>query len=130
MPSVATRAASPCDAPNVAWFSSRHASAMATGAPGAFADAACTAMLSDADDAPRLSYATAANVYSPAADAVKLIVYGAALASPIFVAPWKNSTRTTEPSASDAVAVSVMLAGTVTCVADAASFTTGATLPP
>ena len=40
-------------------------------------------------------------------------MYGAVVACPIFVVPWKNSTRLTVPSVSPAVAVIVTDAGAV-----------------
>src|SRR5712692_725419 len=61
--------------------------------------------------APRLSVAIAVSVCAPAARLARATPKGAAVAVPTSVAPSKKSTLATLPSASPAVAVTVMLAG-------------------
>ncbi len=63
--------------------------------------------------APALSVARAVSLYVPAAPTFHWPVYGAVVSSLSFVAPLKNSTRVTLPSASAAVAASATLAGDV-----------------
>ena len=62
---------------------------------------------------PRLSVARAVSVYVPAATLLQAKLYGAVVSSPSFVAPSKNSTLVTVPSASEAVAARFTVAGSV-----------------
>ena len=61
--------------------------------------------------APRSSVARAVTVYVPAATPPQVKLYGAVVSSPSFAAPLKNSTLATVPSASDAVAARLTVAG-------------------
>src|SRR5712691_10442575 len=65
----------------------------------------------DVVDASRLSVAFAVNVYVPAASALNVRPQGADVCTPRDVAPEKNSTRTTDPSGSEASAPTKMEAG-------------------
>src|SRR2546422_10635706 len=61
--------------------------------------------------APPLSVATAESEYFPAGTWDHVTVNGAEVAVAIRVPPWKNSTCVTVPSGSEALAVSVIVAG-------------------
>src|SRR5712691_10515795 len=63
---------------------------------------------------PRLSVARAVSVCAPGETLAKVMLNGAAVAVPTSVVPSKKSTLTTLPSASLAVAFTVMLAGAAT----------------
>src|SRR5437879_2905259 len=65
----------------------------------------------DVVEAPKSSVALAVSVRFPGATLVRVMLNGLFVAPPIFIAPEKNSTRTTLPSASVALAVSVIFAG-------------------
>src|SRR4051794_24316511 len=82
---------------------------------GVFAVAVVTVMVAAALVAvnPASSVARAVSVYMPAATPLHVNAYGAVVSSPSLVAPLKNSTLATVPSASEALAARFTVVGAV-----------------